>query len=102
GGQRIDRASRRGAERYNDRSNVSASQTLRQGVRIHAPAVVARYGIEFDAQERTHTPVRVMRLVAGENCLLRMQLGSHPESFEIGHCAAATQVAEKRPPAKHG
>jgi hypothetical protein len=45
--------------------------------------------------------MRIVSLRAGQNFLARMELTGRPERFQIRHCAAAAEMAEKIVPAKH-
>ena len=46
--------------------------------------------------------MRVVRLLARQDFLPRMNLPRHPQGLEIRHCAAAAEMPKKILPAEHG
>ena len=76
--QRIHRTRCRCTHRRYNGPNVAAFHTVRQCFHVHPGLPVAWHGFEWQLQNPTNPPVRVVSLLACENLLPRMQLSRHP------------------------
>src|SRR6266404_1278877 len=76
--ERIDRTRCRGTHCGYHCPNVAALRPLRQRICIHATPRIARHRFEWQLQNAANPSVCIVRLLAGENFLSRLQLSRNP------------------------
>ena len=99
--QRIDVAEAGRAHGRDDRADVAAVEQLVEVREVHVAGGRASDRAERDSEHVAEARVGVMRLFGGDDALAGMQAARYPQCLEIGHRAAAREMAERRLPAEH-
>ncbi len=102
-GERIDGAGGGGAHGDDYGADVAfCGEALFERVEIHACVCIDGDGFEIDfLRDAADAVVGVVSLLAGEDFFAGGELVCDPEGFEIGHRAAAGEMAEEILPAEH-
>ena len=100
--QRVNGTHAGGAEGGDDAADVSACGEGFEGGHIHSALCVGWDVLKGELQNAADALVGVVGLGGGEDFFARVQLSGHPERFEVGHGAAAGEVAQEGGPAEHG
>ena len=100
-GQRVDGSQARGADSYDDRTYVTFFEHAFNRVGVHSANAVHRNRGEGNPQYFADSAVGVVGLFRCNDLLSRVQPASDPQRLEVGHRAAAGQVAQWGAPAKH-
>ena len=100
-GERINSPEACIAQRRYNRADLAGLQQLLDCLGVHASLLVDRNRREGQAEYVADAGVCVVRLRRRDDLFARMQFAGDPKRLEIGHCAAAGQMAQQRVPAVH-